>query len=148
MRRKRQSATREWVGVSMQITLDISPYVHRHAGLGRYSGELLDAMRHLAPQNEYLGLYHSSAPIPSESLPRDLKTFRVPFGAKPWRMSVLLAYYAGLNMDRWLPAGDIFHGTDHLLPPLKKSKTVFTIHDLIFRFFPEYHLPLNRWFLD
>src|SRR5205085_1219512 len=25
---------------------------------------------------------------------------------------------------------------------------VFTIHDLIFRFFPEYHLPLNRAFLD
>jgi glycosyltransferase involved in cell wall biosynthesis len=24
---------------------------------------------------------------------------------------------------------------------------VFTLHDLVFRFFPEYHLPLNRWFL-
>src|SRR5436190_3459484 len=51
-------------------------------------------------------------------------------------------------MDRWLPASEIFHGTDHLMPPLKQGKSIFTIHDLIFRFFPEYHLPLNRWFLD
>jgi glycosyltransferase involved in cell wall biosynthesis len=26
-------------------------------------------------------------------------------------------------------------------------KTVFTLHDLIFRFYPEMHKPLNRWFL-
>lgn len=132
----------------MKITLDISPYVHHHAGLGRYSGELLNALRQIAPQHEYLGLYHATRELPVEGELSSVKTFRVPLDAKPWRMSVLLAYSARLNMDRWLPAGDIFHGTDHLLPPLKQSKSIFTIHDLIFRFFPEYHLPLNRRFLD
>jgi glycosyltransferase involved in cell wall biosynthesis len=62
-------------------------------------------------------------------------------------MSVLLAYYLRTSLDRWLPRGDIFHGTDHLLPPLDKAGQVFTIHDLIFRLYPQYHLPLNRWFL-
>jgi glycosyltransferase involved in cell wall biosynthesis len=105
-------------------------------------------MRKIAPQNEYLGLYHATREMPIEGTLSDLITRRVPLGAKPWRMSVLLSYLAHLDMDRWLPQSDIFHGTDHLLPPLKNSRGVFTIHDLIFRFFPEYHLPLNRWFLD
>lgn len=132
----------------MRITLDISPYVHHHAGLGRYAGELLDAMRKIAPEHEYLGLYHATRELQVEGALGNLKTWRVPLGAKPWRMSVLLSYLGHLNMDRWLPQSGIFHGTDHLLPPLKNSRGVFTIHDLIFRFFPEYHLPLNRLFLD
>lgn len=131
----------------MKITLDISPWVHHHAGLGRYAGELSAALMRIAPQHEYLGLYHAPRAMPIEGELRSMKTARVPLGAKPWRMSVLVAYYARLNMDRWLPACDIFHATDHLLPPLKNARTVFTIHDLIFRFFPEYHLPLNRRFL-
>jgi glycosyltransferase involved in cell wall biosynthesis len=131
----------------MRITLDLSPYVHRHAGLGRYAGELAAALQRIAPQHEYVGLYHATRAIPLEGELCHLKTARVPLDAKPWRMSVLLAYYARVHMDRWLPQGDVFHATDHLLPPLKNARAVFTIHDLIFRFFPEYHLPLNRWFL-
>lgn len=132
----------------MRIIFDISPTVHHHAGLGRYAGELLTGLRCIAPQHEYVGLYHAAHEMPLGQEFQHLKTVRVPLGAKPWRMSVLLKYYSHMDMDRWLPRGDIFHATDHLLPPLKKSRTIFTIHDLIFRFFPQYHLPLNRWFLD
>lgn len=132
----------------MRITVDISPWMHRHAGLGRYAGELLKAMRAVAPQNEYVGLYYAPREMAVDKELENLKTARVPLNAKPWRMSVLLAYYFGMSMDRWLPPTDLFHGTDHLLPPLKHSRTVFTIHDLIFRFFPQYHLPLNRWYLN
>lgn len=132
----------------MHITVDISPTINKHGGLGRYAGELVQAMRQTAPQHEYVGLYHGTRELKPEGALADLATFRVPLGAKPWRMSVLLAYYARRNMDDRLPASDIFHGTDHLLPPLKNTRTVFTIHDIIFRFFPEYHLPLNRWYLN
>jgi glycosyltransferase involved in cell wall biosynthesis len=60
---------------------------------------------------------------------------------------VWLAHVLRVPLDRLLPRADIFHATEHLLPPLKKTRTVFTLHDLIFQFFPEYHLPLNHWFL-
>jgi glycosyltransferase involved in cell wall biosynthesis len=50
-------------------------------------------------------------------------------------------------MDRWVQSGDVFHATDHLLPPLRRSQSVFTVHDLIYLFYPQYHLPLNRWYL-
>ncbi len=101
------------------------------------------------PENEYRAFYYAPhgnerPDPPLDHLPAQM--IRLP--AKPWRMSVLLASFSGVTMDRWLPSGDVFHATDHLLPPLRRSRSVFTIHDLIFRFYPEYHLPLNRWYLS
>jgi glycosyltransferase involved in cell wall biosynthesis len=133
----------------MRITVDISPAVHRHAGLGRYAHELLAALTMLDRSNEYSAFYYAPRGDVRPDPPLDrvpAKTIRL--AAKPWRMSILLAYLAGATMDRWLPETDIFHATDHLLPPLRLSRSVFTIHDLIFRFYPEYHLPLNRIYLS
>jgi glycosyltransferase involved in cell wall biosynthesis len=50
-------------------------------------------------------------------------------------------------MDRMFPAVDLFHATEHLLPRLKKTRSVFTLHDLIFQFDPDSHKPLNIAFL-
>lgn len=131
----------------MRIAVDISPWVHHHAGLGRYAGELVAALTRVAPAASLVGLYNSPRPLALEAPLAQLETAHVPLNAKPWRLSVLLAYLLRVNMDRWLPSADVFHATDHLLPRLGRAATVFTIHDLIFRFFPEYHLPLNRWYL-
>ena len=132
----------------MRITFDVSPAVHRHAGLGRYAHELLSAELSVAPEHDYQVLYY--APGGTERPEPPLATLPAQvlrLSAKPWRMSVLLAYFAGQNMDRWIQGGDIFHATDHLLPPLRGSRLVFTVHDLIYLFYPQYHLPLNRWYL-
>src|SRR5919199_4137753 len=132
-----------------RITIDVSPAVHRHAGLGRYAEELLSALVAVDSGDEYCAFYYAPRGTePPDGLVNGLCTHTVPLAAKPWRMSVLLAHFGAATLDRWLPDTDIFHATDHLLPPLKRAKTVFTIHDLIFRFFPEYHLPLNRWYLS
>ncbi len=133
----------------MRVTVDISPAVHHHAGLGRYAAELLAALAALDGDDRFCAFYYAPRGDERPEPPLDrLPAQTVRLSAKPWRMSVLLAYLAGLNMDRWLPSGDLFHATDHLLPPLGASASVFTIHDLIFRFYPEYHLPLNRWYLS
>lgn len=132
----------------MRIGFDLSPAVHRHAGLGRYAHELLSALVASDHANEYLTLFNSPHGDLKPAPPLDrLPAHRIPLDAKPWRMSVWLAHVFNLGMDRWLPRCDLFHATDHLLPRFKHAKTVFTLHDLIFRFYPEYHLPLNRWFL-
>jgi glycosyltransferase involved in cell wall biosynthesis len=132
----------------MRITLDLSPAVHRHAGLGRYASELMAAMLASAPEHEYSAVYYAPEGHERPAPPLDqVPAQALRMGAKPWRLSVLLADYLGVGMDRWVRAGDVFHATDHLLPPFKHSRTVFTIHDLIYLFYPQYHLPLNRWFL-
>lgn len=131
-----------------RITFDLSPAVHRHAGIGRYAHELLAALMQIDQANQYC-VFHNQ-PAPGESVPAPCDTLPrrvIPLSAKPWRMSVLLADFLRVPMERWIPNADIFHGTDHLLPPFNKTKTIFTLHDLIFKFFPAYHLPLNRNFL-
>ncbi len=133
----------------MRLTFDLSPAVHHHAGLGRYAHELLSALLAIDSANEYYAFYYAPRGDERADPPLDrLPARKLRLSAKPWRMSVLLAYWSGATMDRWLPRGDVFHATDHLLPPLRQSRAVFTVHDLIFCFFPEYHLPLNRWYLS
>jgi glycosyltransferase involved in cell wall biosynthesis len=52
-------------------------------------------------------------------------------------------------MDRRLQLRDgLFHATDHLLPPLVHTRTVFTLHDLTTIKFPATHAQLNRRFLQ
>ena len=68
-----------------------------------------------------------------------------------WRLRALLAQLANISQDALLagiPEARVFHATEHLLPRFKKVRTVFTLHDLIFRQFPQHHLPRNRIFLN
>jgi len=131
----------------MRICIDISPAVHRRAGLGRYAQELTATLLAIDAENEYVAFYNrpSEAQIdpPFDRLPH--LTTNLP--NKPWRMSVLLAQLAHLPQDRLFPGVDLFHATDHLSPRLSRVRSVFTLHDLVFRFHPETHMPLNRWFL-
>lgn len=132
----------------MRIAIDLSPAIHQKAGLGRYARSLAEQLVTQDRANQYVafayGRFHSGAlPQSLAALPR----LNVPLDPRPWRMGVWAAHALNLGMERALPSVDLFHATEHLLPRFKNIKTVFTLHDLIFQFFPEYHLPLNRWFL-
>jgi glycosyltransferase involved in cell wall biosynthesis len=69
-------------------------------------------------------------------------------GYKPWRMAIWLGQLIGLGFDRLLPGADLYHATEHLLMPLRHIPTVLTVHDLIFRLFPQHHKRLNYWYLN
>ncbi len=133
----------------MRIAIDLSPAVHQKAGLGRYARTLAEHLTALDRANEYVAFAYGR--VAPDALPpslRALPSVNVPLDVHPWRMGVWLGHALGLSLDRVLPRVDLFHATEHLLPPLKNVRTVFTLHDLIFQFFPEFHLPLNRWFLQ
>ena len=132
----------------MRICIDISPAAHRKAGLGRHARELAERACRIDAANEYSVFTYgrSAAQVPASLA--HLPLLSVSLAAKPWRMSVLLAHYTHAPMDRLFPGVDLFHGTDHLLPRFRRIRSVFTLHDLIPLLFPEFHLPLNRWFLN
>lgn len=131
----------------MHICIDISPAAHRKAGLGRYARELAERACRIDARNAYSLFYYQPSRGVSPASLSHLPARTVPLSAKPWRMSVLLAHYAHIPMDRLLPGVDLFHGTDHLLPPFRRIRSVFTVHDVIPQLLPEFHLPLNRWYL-
>ncbi|MGB1254041.1 MAG: glycosyltransferase family 4 protein [Candidatus Promineifilaceae bacterium] len=129
------------------IYVDISAAVHNLAGLGRYCERV--ALNVAAQQPDRTALFYNQGaggklPASLSHLPR--KHIRA--GYKPWRMSVLMAHHARISFNKLVPDAELFHSTEHLLFPLRNVPTVLTIHDLIFKLFPEHHKRLNYWFLN
>jgi len=144
------------------IVIDASPAVHRKAGLGRYAEELIGALVAQAKagktDREIGVFYHDALHAAPGRLIQSLDCFATSQTPYLWRLRALISHLLNLAQDDLfiraqtntraaLPAPRLFHATEHLLPRFKSLKTVFTLHDLIFRFFPEYHLPRNRIFL-
>jgi glycosyltransferase involved in cell wall biosynthesis len=138
------------------IVIDASPAVHRKAGLARYAEELTGALAYADPQvspvrSGYAAFYHDATHAKPSALIQSLPRIAVAQTPYRWRLRALLAQLANISQDALLagiPEARVFHATEHLLPRFKKVRTVFTLHDLIFRQFPQHHLPRNRIFLN
>jgi glycosyltransferase involved in cell wall biosynthesis len=130
--------------------IDISAAVHARAGLGRYSEELARALLTAVPHR--FGLFYNQGE--DGRFPPGLQAFSqtprrsVQMGYKPWRLAILLAHWSRIGFDRLLPDARLLHSTEHLLLPLRGVPTVLTVHDLIYKLFPEYHKKLNYWYLN
>ncbi|MFN2166848.1 MAG: glycosyltransferase family 4 protein, partial [Anaerolineae bacterium] len=131
----------------MPIYVDVSSAVHAKAGIGRYAESLAQAL--VARQPGRFALFYnrvrgSQPPEGLESVPAQA----VRAGYKPWRMAVWLGQLASIGFDGLLPDADLFHATEHLLPPLHDVPTVLTVHDMIFKLFPQHQKRLNYWYLN
>ena len=131
----------------MQVCLDVSAAVHRRAGLGRYTLELTRALV-AQGEHDYIAFYHQRGQAhldpPIDALPQLTTRLSV----KPWRLAAMLAHLFRASQDALFPGVNVFHATEHLLPCLRRIGSVLTLHDLIFRFDPGAHLPLNRIYLN
>ena len=153
------------------IVIDASPAVHHKAGLGRYAEELIAALAlppgAVKPSDNLAAFYHDARTATPSKLIQSLTCIATAQTPYPWRLRALLAQLLNLSQDSLLDSAHspahpsippparmgahttpLFHATEHLLPRFKHIKTVFTLHDLIFKFFPHYHLPRNRIFLN
>ena len=121
--------------------------MHAKAGIGRYAGNLARAL--IACHPERFALFYNRLPDsrPPEGL-EGVPARTVRAGYKPWRMAVWLGQVAGLGFNRLVPGAQLFHATEHLLPPLRGVPTVLTVHDMIFKLFPEHQKRLNYWYLN
>lgn len=130
----------------MPIYVDVSAAVHGKAGLGRYAGSLARALVEARP-GAFALFFNGKAPADAlNRLPQvPMRTVRA--GYKPWRMAVWWGQALRVPFNRLVPDATLFHATEHLLMPLRDVPTVLTVHDLIFHLFPEYHKPLNYWYL-
>ncbi len=161
----------------LRVCIDVSAAVHHRAGLGRYAHELVKGLVDLGRSEAFSqgsqptatpatgsaranvqplenasplrlsAFYHQRGEAhldpPIDQLPRVTTRLSV----RPWRLATALAYFTGFGMDRLFGDAQIFHATEHLLPRLRRIRSVFTLHDLIFQFDPDSHKPLNIAFL-
>jgi len=133
----------------MTIYIDVSAAVHQRAGMARYAESLTRAMLAAHAHEHSFGIfYNRDRSIKTLSGLGDLPARCVDCSYKPWRMAVWLGQVAGVGFNSILPDVELYHATEHLLMPLRGIPTVLTVHDLIFRLFPEYHKRLNYWYLN
>ena len=128
--------------------IDISAAVHSKAGLGRYSERLAGALLARDPSRYALFYNQGGEGRYPDSLPAEASRRVVNWGYKPWRMAVLLGHLGRVSFNRLVPDAGVFHSTEHLLLPLRNVSTVLTVHDLIYKLFPDYHKRLNYWYLN
>ena len=132
----------------MNIGFDAKRAFHNNTGLGNYSRTLLNSLNEYFPENEYY-LYN---PKPSNKfkligshlhqiLPQ--KTMNKFFNAA-WRSKSVVKEFSQNNID-------IYHGLSHEIPigiAKSKTKSVVTIHDLIYLRYPNQFRLLDRIIYD
>lgn len=131
----------------MTTYIDVSAAINSRAGLGRYTRSLVQAMLQEMDTPPTL-FYNRTARAQTYPEWQGIPQRSIRLGYKPWRMAVWLGQAAHLSFKRLTPDVTLFHATEHLLLPLRGIPTVLTVHDLIYRLFPQHHKRLNYWYLN
>lgn len=125
----------------MRIAIDASrTVVARRTGTERYALELIRGLLRIDGSNEYL-LYFNQSPPPGLIPPRpNWRARQIPLP----RLWTHLRLGRELARDR----PDLLFVPAHVLPLAHPERSVVTVHDLGFRFFPRAHPVLSRLYLE
>ena len=131
----------------VKVCIDIQATIAQRAGIGRYTQLLA---QHLAPLagSDTLALSYFD-------FMRRGMSFTVP-GAVPVPSRLIPGRFvqAAWKTIRWPPFdwfvgdADVYHFPNYILPPLRRGRTVTTIHDLTHMRYPEFTEDRNRRYLD
>jgi glycosyltransferase involved in cell wall biosynthesis len=132
----------------MKIGFDAKRIFHNFRGLGNYSRTLVESLVKHFPENEYVLFTPPFDDSRASEWKRrfsnlEIVTPKSGLGrafSSSWRSLFLARVIKNQKID-------IYHGLSHELPPgLKnsKTKTVVTVHDLIFLRFPDYFPWIDR----
>lgn len=125
----------------MKIGFDAKRYFHNQTGLGNYSRDLVDGIIRLHPEHNYFLFDKRPAHLefPSNVIAA------VPYGSKLlWRERGIIKEFKRFNID-------LYHGLSNELPYGKWPsgiKKIVTIHDVIFRHYPQHYAFTDRLIYD
>lgn len=130
---------------SFHIALDVSQMVYSGHGVGRYSEELARALLLHAPAN-YSFTYFAGALRQAAKL--RLRRKQHPWSRASWktlplppRLAPLFWHTTNLSLNTFLGRSDLIHLSDWTTPRAN-SPLVTTVHDLVFKLYPETVHPL------
>lgn len=128
----------------MRIGYDSKRLFFNQTGLGNYARTLVHNIKHHYPGSD-ISLYSPANPKDSEFVnlfSEDVYHYEFPGPTSPLWRSI------GISNAIKARALDIYHGLSNELPlftaPLKGTKTVLTVHDLLFMDFPEDYSFVDR----
>jgi glycosyltransferase involved in cell wall biosynthesis len=118
----------------LRVAIDMRPLTTSRAGVATYCRDLVRGFSADPEGNHYL-LFAKDPPPADLQFGTDVR-----WRALPARLWLALAVPSALRAGRI----DLFHGTNHMAPPLSPVPTVITIHDLSALSLPQHHNWRNR----
>lgn len=131
----------------MTVAYDAKRVFQNFTGLGNYSRTLLKNLNTFFPQGNYQLFAPKRVLHPSTAYFLEQFSVHTPQGSLPswWRTY-------GMTKDVVSAGAQIFHGLSHEIPIgiqyQKSLKTIVTMHDLVFKVYPEYTSFLQRQVYD
>lgn len=121
----------------MRIGIDYTAAVRQGAGIGRYTRELVRALAELDQSHDYVLLAAAGGvPLADTGWPLNFQTRSLPLSDR-----ALAILWHRLQLPLWVELAigpvDIFHSPDFVLPPVRRARTLVTVHDLSFMRYPE-----------
>lgn len=124
----------------MKIGIDISQIVYEGTGVSRFLNGFIDAIFDYDTKNSWIFFFSSSR----RKIPEQLKARieKSPHSVKQFRLSpTLLSFlwnrlHVG-NIERFIGKVDWFVTSDWAEPPVKNTKKVTIVHDLVYKRYPE-----------
>jgi glycosyltransferase involved in cell wall biosynthesis len=119
----------------VRIVIDYTPAVHQGAGIGRHTRGLVSALApHVAGHDVTLLVFGQ---------PRD-RSVQAPLGMNvrvvpaPNRWLTVAWHRLGVPLPvEWLAgSADLYHASDFVLPPVRRARSLLTVHDLSFMTVP------------
>ena len=122
----------------MRIGLDYTSALRQGAGIGRYTRGLVSALVGVDQVNSYTLLFARDAgPAPAGLASANVRLHRLPFS--DWTLTVAWhRLHLPLYVDLFTGPLDLFHSPDFVLPPVRRARTIVTVHDLSFMRYPQY----------
>ncbi|MEN6479880.1 MAG: glycosyltransferase family 1 protein [Anaerolineales bacterium] len=131
----------------MRIGIDYTAAVRQGAGIGRFCRGLLGALTALDHTNEYVVWSGGRAAV-EPAWPANFRRVVLPLSD---RQQAILWQRLRLPLPVELFTGrlDLYHSPDFVLPPVRRARTLLTVHDLSFMRHPECSSPaLLAYLLD
>ncbi|MCC6178048.1 MAG: glycosyltransferase family 4 protein [Chloroflexi bacterium] len=122
----------------LRIAIDYTSAINQSAGIGRFVRQLVGAMVALDPTDSFLLIHAAPNPGRIAEYPEGKNVHRRALRlSERWLNRVWHRLKVPLPVD-WLSGPvDIFHSPDFVLPPVRRARTILTVHDLAFLLYPE-----------
>jgi len=121
----------------LRIGIDYTAAVRQGAGIGRYTRELVRALAKLDQANDYVLFAAAGGQrLVDTGWPPSFQMHSVPLSDR-----TLAILWHRLHLPLWVELAtgpvDIFHSPDFVLPPVRRARTMLTVHDLSFIRYPQ-----------
>jgi glycosyltransferase involved in cell wall biosynthesis len=132
----------------MLIGIDYTAALKQSGGIGRYTRGLVTTLAELEQQYSYQLLATPDAPAEGLQQFQAYKNFSHKLYPLPERWMTIGWHrlYLPIPVEWFAGPVDLFHSPNFILPPVRRAKTLLTVHDLSFIRHPQGALPkLRNW---